>query len=153
MKYFVRDITQFWKNYEPKISDMEDIFGADAWNKDELREQFNASVNIIGAFDDDMNLVGYISTELKDRFEHYIWTFVVDPAVQGKGYGGILLKHLMNTTSNRNLSLHVRKENQSARALYEKAGFVVNGSDLNHYDDGGEAIIYRLDDYAGSGLK
>lgn len=140
MKLTIKDITLNWRDYEPKITDLEDIFASDAWDKDSLREHFNEVVAIFSAFDEHDNLVGYVSTELHNRFDFYIWTIVVDTAYQGKGVGRSLVKHVKELAENRNIVLHVRRTNTPAINLYKSEGFVETGIQEYRYSDGGEGV-------------
>lgn len=140
MTYTIKDITRNWRDYEPDISDLEDIFDVDAWDKDRLRDYFDQVVGIYAAIDEHGELAGYVSTELHDRFDLYIWTIIVDTAYQGKGVGRSLVKHVKELAANRNIVLHVRRTNTPAINLYKSEGFVETGLQNYRYSDGAAGV-------------
>lgn len=66
------------------------------------------------------------------------------PDAQGQGLMTSLLEHLKRERpENRPIWLEVHAANRSARALYEKAGFVQTGERPKYYSDGGTAVLYN----------
>jgi ribosomal-protein-alanine N-acetyltransferase len=68
--------------------------------------------------------------------EAEILTIAVDPAAQGKGLGGALLRHAMSvaiTKGAHDLFLEVAADNTAALALYARAGFVQTGLRRGYY--------------------
>ncbi len=71
-----------------------------------------------------------------------LYSLAVDPAEQGRGIAGTLVRHLArglpaNITA---LSLEVRSENAAARALYARLGFVTLEELPRYYPDGGDGV-------------
>lgn len=71
-----------------------------------------------------------------------IYSLAVDPACRGRGLGAALIERIARRTKRR-LSLEVRVDNQPARALYERLGFVAGETLPDYYADGTDGIRYR----------
>jgi ribosomal-protein-alanine N-acetyltransferase len=52
-----------------------------------------------------------------------------------------LLAHVLAACPDRRVQLEVRASNQPARALYARAGFVVDGRRPRYYPDGEDAVL------------
>jgi ribosomal-protein-alanine N-acetyltransferase len=79
--------------------------------------------------------------------EAHIVTIAVDPAWRGHRLGKWLLLTLMAEARERGaqmVTLEVRPSNQSARALYERVGFVQTGYRKRYYPNGEDALILEL---------
>ena len=55
--------------------------------------------------------------------------------MKGLGLGKRLIEHIMANTRHRRLALNVNKQNEEARAFYDRLGFAVAGESL-----GGEGL-------------
>jgi len=98
----------------------------------------------------DSKLIGYcIQTHAAG--ECHLLNLCIDPALQRRGLGSILLDHairLARLQGCHNMFLEVRPSNPAGFQLYENRGFVVVGERPDYYTsaDGREdAIIMRLD--------
>jgi len=73
---------------------------------------------------------------------------VVDGSARRRGFGKMLLQSLIdqaNVQQAESIHLEVRESNGSARALYEKCGFVESGRRKSYFrNPNEEAILYRL---------
>ena len=83
--------------------------------------------------------------------EAHLLNLCVDPARQGRGWGGWLLRHLFAVARTRRaerMFLEVRPSNRSAVRLYEAHGFVPVGTRRGYYPDGcggrEDARVYTL---------
>jgi ribosomal-protein-alanine N-acetyltransferase len=80
--------------------------------------------------------------------EWEIENVVVDAAVRRRGFGMRLIESLLSharAEQAHSIMLEVRESNGSARALYEKAGFVQTGCRTAYFRNPPEdAILYRL---------
>ena len=113
------------------------------------KEQFSFVNNLMAftAIDDD-DLVGFFTmrrpTESYDALRFGF--VVVDPEKRGKGYGKILVNHLIKQSEAERaffITLEVRKSNENAIKLYEKCGFKLIGERKNFYSKPTEdALIY-----------
>ncbi|GGI42479.1 ribosomal protein S18-alanine N-acetyltransferase [Mammaliicoccus stepanovicii] len=72
-----------------------------------------------------------------------ITTISVNKNYRNSGIGQLLLKYVMNFASETctTMSLEVRLENDTARHIYEKAGFKYGGIRKNYYGDGEDAKV------------
>ncbi len=69
------------------------------------------------------------------------------PRYQGQGIMKTLIEQLkVAKPADRPLWLEVHEQNQIARELYAKAGFVQTGQRLGYYSDGGTAVLYNYGD-------
>lgn len=78
-----------------------------------------------------------------------LYSIAVDPAAQGQGIGGHLMKAVINAAKAgkcRKISLEVRKKNRRVVGLYEHFGFETLRILPAYYADGGDALrmIRRL---------
>lgn len=68
----------------------------------------------------------------------------VDERYRGRGYGGMLLSHMMQEAASRGctvMTLEVRRGNEAAISLYTKAGFVQTGVRPRYYSDNNEDAV------------
>lgn len=147
MNYTIRDISDEWSFHTPRILELEQVFGPDAWNEVRLLQQLNwYTKSIFGAFDSNNNLVGYVATERTGWRHDYIWILVVDPITQGNGIGSKLIQSVKDEVKGkRDISLHVRKDNHAAIALYKKLGFYESATQPYRYNDGTDGIMFKID--------
>ena len=76
--------------------------------------------------------------------EGHITTIGVEPRYQRRGYGEMLLLHLIDHAARAGakwLTLEVRASNQSAQKLYEKYGFTSLGRRRAYYQDNNEDAL------------
>lgn len=82
----------------------------------------------------DGRVVGFLMYEAPDdEDEALIYRFMIDQACQGRGYGkgalSLLLEEIRALAHIRHVSICYEPENEAARQLYRKAGFVEEGLD------------------------
>jgi ribosomal-protein-alanine N-acetyltransferase len=65
----------------------------------------------------------------------------VAPDERRRGRAAGLLAHVLAACPDRRVQLEVRASNQPARALYARAGFVVDGRRPRYYPDGEDAVL------------
>ena len=71
----------------------------------------------------------------------------IDPKLRQKGYGTILMKHLIEIAQRQGcdvFTLEVRESNQQARALYKSSGLIEINRSKQYYPDGEDAIVYSM---------
>ena len=79
---------------------------------------------------------GFYCIREKVRAPETVLYFIgVDQEAKGHGLGKRLIEHIMANTRHRRLALNVNKQNEEARAFYERLGFTVAGESL-----GGEGL-------------
>jgi RimJ/RimL family protein N-acetyltransferase len=111
---------------------------------------------MFGLFDGE-SLVGvagfYLEGMEKVRHRAHVVGVYLRPAARGKGAGATLLKAVIDEARRQALQLHlaVTTDNEPARRLYERMGFVVYGEDPRglrvgdrYYDD--YLMVLRLDE-------
>lgn len=95
----------------------------------------------------DGNMIGFILI-LFQADEVHILNFCVHPTHQHQGWGKQLLNHMLQSITNQGgkfVYLEVRRSNQHAIALYEKAGFVRVGERKDYYvslDQREDALVF-----------
>ena len=95
----------------------------------------------------DGKLVGFtmfaFDLEYEDPNDRYwLWRFMIDKNLQGRGYGSAALKMIIEYFRNNGagyIKLSTKETNHTALSLYRKAGFRENG-EMN-----GEEIVLQLD--------
>ena len=112
-------------------------YGASAWPESVFRDEIEA--DCIGLFyllaDADNMLLGYFGCwHVVDQL--YLATIAVDPPLQGRGLGELLLRAVIASARRLDcieITLEVRVGNEAAIALYDKYGFAVTGRRRNLY--------------------
>ncbi|WP_314585204.1 nucleotidyltransferase family protein [Paenibacillus terrigena] len=92
---------------------------------------------VLGAWTEEQELVGvigfYRESGVKFRHKGVLWGMYVTPSEQGQSIGRTLLKqaivHARNIVGLEQLNLTIVTTNQTARRLYEKAGFQLYGQE------------------------
>ena len=146
-----------------------DLFGRDAWSREVYLTElafpgryYVAAVEAgagAGSEDDagasgadvDGTLVGYAGIALAEDAE--VMTVGVVPERRGRGIGALLVDDLVTRARDarvRRVFLEVRAGNESARRLYERAGFRSIGTRPRYYGDE-DAVAMRLVLRAGVG--
>lgn len=131
-----------------KIAHLEQLIFSDAWSIRSLTETWQTKEAVIyGAFEGNV-LVGYaILYCILDEGE--LVRIAVAPDCRRKGVADGLFAELFmycQSISVCRMFLEVRRSNESARALYEKHGFIVDGCRKNYYEEPTEdAILMSLE--------
>lgn len=119
------------------------------WPLNQFSRRMNCDRHVHGALDIEGALAGYyVASQVADQAE--LLNIAVSPQQQGKGYGVLLLNHLIENLSPdiKELFLEVRASNLAAIALYEKLGFHQLGSRPNYYPchkrGREDALLYAL---------
>lgn len=89
----------------------------------------------VGRVDGAIVVYGGIWVILEDS---HVTTIAVDPAFRGRGYGEVMLLHLLDEAISRGASwmtLEVRESNAIAQSLYRKYGFTTVSSRKGYYSD------------------
>ncbi len=90
-------------------------------------------------------VIGYaVAWEIFEEF--HIANIAIHPAHQKKGWGTLLLQHLIDRArkcQSHYILLEVRPSNTAALALYRKLGFSPSGVRKRYYRDGEDAILMR----------
>ncbi len=106
------------------------------WSENALSEELTNTFARFFVLEEDGQVVGYIGAH-NVLGEVYITNVAVFPKGRGKGYGKALVKFLINEMKKENadfVTLEVRKSNETAISLYEKAGFQIVGSRKDFYE-------------------
>lgn len=88
--------------------------------------------------------VGYLSA-LIVLDECNLLKIIVAKDYRKKGYAQVLMQELIKVLKEKCVSkifLEVRKDNVSAKSLYEKTGFIKNGERKNYYSNNVDAELY-----------
>ena len=92
-------------------------------------------------------VVGSINVLIRSNSRNVrIYSLAVDPAMRGRGLGGLLMRALCAHVPKRYeaVTLEVRSDNKSARSLYERLGFTVDRLLPGYYPDGADGTRYRV---------
>ena len=92
--------------------------------------------------------VGFISGFICRKRLH-IQYFMIDPAFQGQGIGGNVLKLVSELNSRHNqMTLHTRQSNTHMQSLMAKLGFTKVDEITNYYKNGETAYYYSKKCYS-----
>ncbi len=127
------------------IAELEKECFSEPWSENSLRDELTNETARFYVLRDTKNLLGYIGSNNICN-EVYITNVAVNSEYRGKGYGKILVNHLIKQSEAERaffITLEVRKSNENAIALYEKCGFKKIGERKNFYSKPTEdALIY-----------
>lgn len=80
----------------------------------------------IRVVEEDGKIVSFTCVREKVRQPEVVLYFIgIDGTVKRKGHGKALIEDIMQRTKHRRLALNVSKDNEEARAFYERLGFTV----------------------------
>ena len=128
-----------------EIAELEKECFSEPWSENSLRDELTNETARFFVLRDSEKLLGYIGANNICN-EVYITNVAVNSKCRGKGYGKILVKHLIKQSEAERaffITLEVRKSNENAIKLYEKCGFKLIGERKNFYSKPTEdALIY-----------
>lgn len=134
-----------------RCAELESILfrGDDPWPATAFTQALVSSHNhYVAAWDGD-TMVGYAGIArlgARPPFEYEVHTIGVDPDHMCRGIGWLMLTDLLDFAAGGTVYLEVRTDNQSAIAMYEKAGFVTVGLRKRYYRvSGADAYTMRRD--------
>lgn len=140
-------ISKMSKSDISEITELEKTCFSEPWSEKSLKEELANDTARFYVLRDNETLLGYIGANNICN-EVYITNVAVNEKYRGKGYGKMLVNHLVKQAEAENalfVTLEVRKSNESAIALYEKCGFKKIGERKNFYSKPTEdALIYTL---------
>ena len=138
-------IRQMQESDIKEIADLEKVCFSEPWSENSLRDELDNETARFYVLRDSEKLLGYIGANNICN-EVYITNVAVNSTCRGKGYGKILVNHLIQQSELEKaffITLEVRKSNENAIALYEKCGFKLIGERKNFYSKPIEdALIY-----------
>jgi len=118
-----------------EIAELEKECFSEPWSVNSLRDELTNETARFYVLRDNKKLLGYIGANNICN-EVYITNVAVNIDCRGKGYGKILVNHLIKQSEFEKaffITLEVRKSNEQAIALYEKCGFKLIGERKNFY--------------------
>jgi ribosomal-protein-alanine N-acetyltransferase len=128
----------------------DDLFGAEAWTAEGYRAELRdtRSRHYVAAIDEAGALIGWAGVRVvADEAE--VLTVGVIPMARRRGVGLALMADLYADAKRRGaqaIYLEVRVDNDGARKLYERDGFVKVGTRRGYYDGGRvDAVVMRRD--------
>ena len=128
-----------------EIAELEKECFSEPWSENSLRDELSNETARFYVLRDSEKLLGYIGANNICN-EVYITNVAVNGVCRGKGYGKILVNHLIKQSEAERaffITLEVRKSNENAIKLYEKCGFKLIGERKNFYSKPTEdALIY-----------
>jgi ribosomal-protein-alanine N-acetyltransferase len=139
-----------WWDIEPVMVIENELFGDEAWSDAMFwSELAQRDTRLYLVEEIDGVVTAYAGLCAYAPHEAYVQTIAVAPGAQRHGIGPALLKVLIDETRQRgidHLDLEVRADNDAARRLYERHGFVEIAVRRNYYQPSGtDAIVMRKD--------
>lgn len=116
------------------------------WSLEAFQNDLTNENAVYFCIEEDGNVVGYVGM-WNISGEGNINNVAVLPEHRRKGYGKLLLSHLISYAKEHNLSfltLEVRVSNEGAIRLYESCGFIAVGRRKKYYDNREDAILMTL---------
>jgi ribosomal-protein-alanine N-acetyltransferase len=134
-----------WWDLEHVLDIERQVFGANAWPAESFwSELARQDRYYVVAEDDSVRGYGGLWIAAADCD---VQTVAVDPAVQGRGVGRLLLDHLVQHARElgcRRVHLEVRRDNAPAVRLYESRGFTRVRLRERYYPDLSDALVMGL---------
>lgn len=135
-----REMTQQDLN---EVVQLEQLCFKEPWTKENCLYELNENPFSHGWLLIDETIVGYAF--LWETFEMaQLARIEINPQVRKKGYGDILLKHLIERAKEQEcefMTLDVRVSNEAALRLYQKNEFIQVNVSKGYYPDGEDAIV------------
>lgn len=128
---------------------LESLFPGDRLSLRQLRHHLTNPHAVMRVIETEYALAGYslLLTRSGSRAAR-LYSIAVAPAFRGQGMGRRLLDDVVAQARARGcdeLRLEVRPDNEAAIRLYRDYGFVPNGTRPHYYQDGADALRFRLD--------
>lgn len=140
-------ITKMSENDICEIAELEKMCFSEPWSEDSLKDELTNDTARFYVLRDKENLLGYIGAN-NVCGEVYITNVAVNENCRGKGYGKMLVNHLLKQSELEDalfVTLEVRESNENAIGLYENCGFKKIGERKNFYSKPTEnGLIYTL---------
>jgi ribosomal-protein-alanine N-acetyltransferase len=143
MTSFVRLTKDNFGFYQDSILEIETVSFPSPWSLQSFEKEIDNPVSYLFGLVMKEALIGYICY-WEFAGESHLMNIAVRPDERGKGYGGLLLKKMVeNGTANevKKAWLEVRPSNLSAIGLYKKIGFKQVGLRSGYYADTKEDAI------------
>ena len=116
------------------------------WSLESFRKDLENKNAVYVCLEEDGKVIGYVGM-WNISGEGNINNVAVLPDYRRKGYGRLLLSHLISYANEHQLlllTLEVRASNEGAIHLYESCGFEVVGRRKKYYDNCEDAILMTL---------
>lgn len=110
-----------------------------------LNDAYTNSFNYIYVYENDNEIVGYISYSFDGDIAEML-NFCVDRNMQNKGIGTKLLSYTISEFESLNGSsiiLEVNSQNNNAIKIYQKMGFKQISKRKAYYSDGNDALVLQ----------
>jgi ribosomal-protein-alanine N-acetyltransferase len=139
-----------WWDIEAVMVLERELFGDETWTDAMYWSELAERDTRLYLVDDDGGIVtAYGGLCTYPPYEAYIQTIGVAEAAQGRGVGTALLVALLDEARRRGVAhvdLEVKADNDTARRLYERHGFVEIAVRRKYYQPSGiDAVVMRLD--------
>ncbi len=128
------------------VSQIEKACFSTPWSLESFQKDLTNENAVYFCLEDDGNVIGYVGM-WRSFDEGNINNIAVLPDYRRKGYGRLLLEHLISYGKEQKLSfltLEVRESNAGARALYQSVGFLEVGRRKKYYERREDAILMTL---------
>ena len=135
-KFYIKDIKKIYK-----------IKSDDSWSEEQFYAyDMNSSNSMSYVYSKDTKVLGYLMSQVILN-EIHIHDIVVSKKFRNKGIGTTMIRYLIESakTINKNkIYLEVNANNNVARILYSKMGFVESGIRNKYYNNVDNAILMDL---------
>lgn len=133
----------------PILQVLESLFPGDRLSLRQLRHHLHNPHAALRVIETEYALAGYsLLLTRKGSSAARLYSIAVAPAFRGQGMGRRLLNDVVEQARGRGcreIRLEVRADNETAIRLYRDYGFVANGQRPRYYQDGADALRFRLD--------
>jgi ribosomal-protein-alanine N-acetyltransferase len=122
--------------------------GRDPWTRAAFEHELASPASLWLVAVDGPAVAGYAGGWVLAGQEYHLLNVAVAAARRRQGVGRAMLTALLaraHAHGCRSAVLEVRRENETARRLYEGLGFRAEGVRKGYYTDGEDAMIYLLD--------
>tara|TARA_B100001123_G_C14476973_1_gene696791 strand:- start:102 stop:524 length:423 start_codon:yes stop_codon:yes gene_type:complete len=132
------------KQHLNQILEIESKSFENPWSHQSFLSELKNSVSSNWVFVRDTQLLGYIFGWDLDA-DYHINNIAVKPSYRRKGVAKKMIDNIIFSSKIKNVYLEVSRLNNEAINLYEKMGFSKNGLRKKYYNNGSDAILYKME--------
>tara|TARA_Y100001970_G_C14091299_1_gene780182 strand:- start:536 stop:958 length:423 start_codon:yes stop_codon:yes gene_type:complete len=132
------------KQHLSQILEIESKSFDNPWSNQSFLSELRNNVSSNWVFVKDSQLLGYMFGWILAS-DYHINNIAVRPSCRRKGVAKKMIDNIIFSSKIKNIYLEVSRLNNRAISLYEKMGFSQNGLRKKYYNNGSDAILYKME--------